>query len=79
MNKLTSSVGDSASSMAAFERMEAKANSMLDKANAMSELNKSVEDSTVDALASKYDATPDAAVQDELEALKAKLGVTSKE
>ena len=33
--------------------------------------------SEVDALASKYDAAPDAAVESELAALKAKLGVTS--
>lgn len=75
LNKLTSQVGDSATSMSAFERMESKANNMLDRANAMSELNQSVEESGVDSLALKYDAAPDAAVQGELEALKAKLGL----
>lgn len=79
INKLTSSVSDSSASIAAFERMEAKANSMLDQANAMTELNASIAESGVDSLASKYDATPDAAVQDELEALKAKMGLTSQE
>lgn len=79
INKLTSSVSDSSSSISAFERMEAKANSMLDQANAMTELNESISESGVDSLANKYDATPDAAVQDELEALKAKLGRTSQE
>jgi len=55
--------------------MEAKANSMLDQANAMSELNLSTEESGVDSLAAKYDAAPDAVVKSELEALKAKMGL----
>lgn len=75
LNKMTSHMSDSASSIGAFERMEAKANSMLDQANAMTELNMSTEESTVDSLAAKYDAAPDAAVKDELEALKAKMGL----
>lgn len=75
LNKLTSSIGDTSGSIGAFERMEAKANSMLDKANAMSELNLSTEESGVDSLAAKYDAAPDAAVQSELEALKAQMGL----
>ncbi len=75
LNKMTSHMSDSSSSIGAFERMEAKANAMLDQANAMSELNMSTEESGVDALAAKYDAAPDAAVKDELEALKAKMGL----
>lgn len=75
LNKLNSSIGDSSGSISAFERMEAKADSMLDKANAMSELNLSVEESGVDALAAKYDAAPDTAIQSELEALKAQMGL----
>lgn len=75
LNKLNSSITDSSSSFSAFERMEAKANSMLDKANAMSELNLTSEQSGVDSLAAKYDAVPDAAVKDELEALKAQMGL----
>ena len=75
LNKMTSTMSDSASSIGAFERMEAKANAMLDQANAMTELNLSKEESTVDSLAAKYDAAPDAAVKDELEALKAKMGL----
>ena len=35
LNKMTNNLSDSASSMAAFDRMEAKANAMLDQANAM--------------------------------------------
>lgn len=75
INKMTSGMADSTNSISAFERMEAKANSMLDQANAMSELNISTQESGVDSLAAKYDAAPDAAVKDELEALKAKMGL----
>lgn len=75
LNKMTATMTDSSGSISAFERMEAKANSMLDQANAMSELNISTQESGVDSLAAKYDAVPDAAVKDELEALKAKMGL----
>ncbi len=75
MNKMMGSVADSTNSMAAFDRMEAKADAMLDKANAMSELNQAGEDSVED-LASKYDAAPSADLQDELAALKAKMGLS---
>lgn len=75
LNKLNSTMTDSSSSIGAFERMEAKANSMLDQANAMSELNLTTEESGVDSLAAKYDAVPDAAVKDQLEALKAQMGL----
>ncbi len=75
LNKMTSNMSDSANSISAFERMEAKANAMLDQANAMTELNTSIQDGGVDSLAAKYDAAPDAAVQDELAALKAKMGL----
>ena len=74
MNKMMSGIGDSSASIDAFSRMEAKADAMLDKANAMSELNSSSADS-IDDLASKYDAAPNADVQDELAALKAKMGL----
>ena len=64
-----------ARNLSAFDRMEAKANQMLDKANAMAELNSSTaSDSGVEDLMSKYDAQPSVAVEDELAALKAKLG-----
>ena len=75
MNKLTANMTDSTSSISAFERYEAKANAMLDKANAMSELNMTAQESGVDSLAAKYDAVPDAAVKSELEALKAQMGL----
>ena len=49
---------------------------MLDEANAMAELNNSQEDTDVDALAAKYDEQPaNTAVDDELAALKAKMGL----
>ena len=77
INKITSTVTDSSSSIAAFQRMEDKADAMLDRAEAESALNMSVATNEIDNLASKYDATPDGGVADELAALKAKLGVTS--
>ncbi len=40
-----------------FNKMEAKANKMLDEANAMAELNASAEDSNIDNLAAKYENT----------------------
>ena len=78
INKMTSKV-NSESSFASFQRMEDKADAMLDVAAAESELNATTAASEVDNLASKYDASPDAAVQDELAALKAKMGMTSAE
>lgn len=60
--------------MAAFARMEAKADRMLDSANAMAELNAAPADSA-DALAAKYDSgAVSSSVDAELAAMKAKLG-----
>ncbi|MGN0329565.1 MAG: PspA/IM30 family protein [Lachnospira sp.] len=76
INKVGSSVVGANNSMEAFSRMEAKANKMLDEANAMAELNKSSESADIDNLAAKYDAQPvDTAVDDELAALKAQMGI----
>ena len=70
INKVGSSV------VGASSRMEAKANKMLDEANAMAELNSSAEDSNIDNLAAKYDAEPsNSEVDDELAALKAQMGI----
>lgn len=74
INQMGSSIGGAEASMSAFDRMEAKANSMLDKANAMAELNSSESDS-LDDLAAKYDSAPAPAVEDELAALKAQMGM----
>ena len=74
LNKLGSRINGAADNLNAFDRMEAKANKMLDEANAMAELNQSAEESDIDNLAAKYDSEPSSAVDDELAALKAKLG-----
>ncbi len=75
INKIGSSIQGAADNLSAFDRMEARANQMLDKANAMAELNGvSTSETGVEDLMSKYDAQPSAAVEDELAALKAKLG-----
>ncbi len=71
INKVTAGVGNANNSMAAFDRMEAKANAALDKANAMAELNAG-EDS-IDDLTAKYSASAPSAIDDELAALKASL------
>ena len=48
----------------------------LDEANAMSELNRSQEEADIDSLAAKYDSEPtNSAVDDELAALKAQMGL----
>lgn len=74
INEITASTSGAASSLSAFERMEEKANNMLDKANAMAELNNSGNDELKE-LEAKYDSVPgNTAVEDELAALKASLG-----
>lgn len=76
INKVGTSVSGASNNLEAFERMEAKANRMLDEANAMAELNSSAEDVNIDNLAAKYDAQPaNSEVDDELAALKAKMGL----
>lgn len=73
MNKMTSGVNTDAS-MAAFDRMEAKANKMLDEANAEAELNEGVH--STDNLADKYaSGGNDVSVDDELARMKAELGL----
>lgn len=73
MNKMTSGVNTDAS-MAAFDRMEAKANKMLDEANAEAELNEGVH--STDDLADKYaSGGNDVSVNDELARMKAELGL----
>lgn len=72
MNKMTSNV-DANSSISAFERMEAKADKMLDSVNAVSELNAGSGDKVKD-LAEKYDSG-ETAIEDELAKLKAEMGL----
>lgn len=76
LNEVGSSVEGATGNMAAFDRMEAKADKMLDEANAMAELNKSSEDADIENLEAKYESAPDTkAVDDELAALKSQLGL----
>lgn len=71
-----SSAGDSAAAaMSAFDRMEQKADEMLDRSNAMSELNAEPVDSTAE-LEKKYaEAGSTASVDEELAKLKAEMGL----
>lgn len=75
VNQVGSSLKGVSNNLSAFDRMEEKANKMLDTANAMAQLNESAS-CDVDDLALKYD-TADARgtsdIDDELAALKAKL------
>lgn len=73
LNQIGSSVRGANNTMAAFDRMEEKANRMLDEANAMAQLNSTPEDDTK-SLMDKYDGQADTALEDELAALKAKMG-----
>lgn len=73
INKMTESVNDSAASISAFDRMEQKADRMLDQANAMAELNADKAGDKLEDAMSRYDSTAPV-VEDELAALKAKLG-----
>ena len=72
INKMTSGIDGANNSMAAFDRMEAKANAALDKANAMAELNAGPKDDIAN-LTAKY-SSPSCEIDDELAALKASLG-----
>lgn len=72
MNKIASGVNTS-SSISAFERMEAKADKMLDSANAEAELNAGTH--TTDDIADKYTSGGDASVDDELARMKAEMGL----
>lgn len=74
LNRIGNSAVNAESNLAAFDRMEDKAQRMLDEANAMAELNKVGNADSVEDLTKKYDAQPDMAVEDELAALKAKMG-----
>lgn len=73
LSKMGASVNSANSSMSAFDRMEARANKMIDEANAMQELNGMMVDDLQD-LTRQYDSVGSTPVDDELAALKAKLG-----
>ena len=75
VNKMGASADKLQSSMGAFERMEEKADRMLDEANAMSELSSQAVDEA-QALEEKYrTADTNVSVEDELAALKLKMGL----
>ena len=71
INKMESSVTSANDSIASFKKYEDMADKALDKANAMSELNHSSQEQSIEDLTKKY--TTDSAVDDELAALKASL------
>ncbi len=78
LNKIGASTVGAANDLSAFDKMEAKANRMLDEANAMAELNSSAEANSIENLEAKYDSDVNAtssAVDDELAALKAQMGI----
>jgi len=75
MSKLGSGIESAGSNLAAFDRMEDKVNKMLDEADAMAELNAEKPDS-LEELAKKYESSStNTAVDDELAALKAEMGM----
>ena len=74
LNEIGASVVGAENNLTAFARMEAKADKMLDEANA-TELNTDTEAANINNLAAKYEnTTVDTAVEDELAALKASMG-----
>ena len=73
MNKMSSSIAGAGEAMAAFDRMEAKADRRLDEANAMAELSQ--KEDSIEDLTKKYDLDESSSVDDELAALKAKMGL----
>lgn len=76
VNEIGSSINSANRDMTAFNRMEARANKMLDEANAMAELNAMSATASVEDLKLKYDVNSMSDVDDELAALKAQMGVT---
>lgn len=75
VNQMGAGADKAASAMSAFERMERKADQMLDQANAMAELNAAPVDEAAE-LEKKYaSAAGDAAVDAELEKLKREMGL----
>ena len=73
LNKVSSSMGTASDAMNAFERMEEKADNMLDRANSTAELNEDV-DAGIESLEDKYN-NPSASVDEELEKLKKEMGM----
>ena len=75
VNEVSSASDKASGAMSAFDRMEEKADRMLDEANAMSQLNAAPVDEAK-ALEEKYSAAAtDASVDSELEQMKKELGL----
>lgn len=75
VNKMTAGSNKAEGAMSAFDRMEAKADEMLDRANAMEALNAQPKSET-EELEKKYEAMGvDADVEDDLARLKAEMGM----
>lgn len=74
VNKVAETFDGARGSVSAFERMEERANAMLDQANAVAELNAEPVDPAAE-LESKYSAGSSASVDDELAALKKSMGL----
>lgn len=75
VNQITGGAEKASGTLAAFERMEAKADQMLDQANAMTELNQTKPDDAA-SLADKYEkAGSTAEVDDALAKMKAEMGL----
>jgi len=73
VNRLTGAAAESGRSLAAFDRMEEKVNRALDEAEALAELNARPKDDIED-LKAKYDSAPaGSSIDEELEALKARI------
>lgn len=76
VNKMGSGLESAGNNLAAFEKMEAKVDKMLDEADAMAELNETSQADDIESLTKKYDASgASSAVDDELAALKAEMGM----
>ncbi len=73
MNEMVAGSPDVSASLEAFDRMEAKADKMLDAAMAEAELNAGT--AGTGALVDKYTKASDSTVEDELAAMKASLGI----
>lgn len=73
INKVTDAAGDASDNLAAFDRMEDKADRLLDEAMAHAELNEGPKDEAAD-LADKYGgSSSNMSVEDELAAIKASM------
>ena len=75
INDLSQSTHEADGAINAFNRMEEKADSMLDKANAMSELNASSAVDEARKLEEKYASANAPSVDDELEKMKKDMGL----